>query len=94
MGLRGLASVVLLLWGASILAGCALPPRGPAMPAAAVPRALPLGIPNARFYADGDPAPMVAEATLAIERIKAVLRAEGRPSRPIPPSSFLAISGA
>jgi hypothetical protein len=77
----------------SILTGCALPPRGPAVPEAASARALPLGIPNARFYADGDPAPMVAEATLAIERIKEVLRAEGRPSRPIPPSSFLAISG-
>lgn len=93
MGLRGLASVVMLLWGVSILPGCALPSRGPAVPAAAASRALPLGIPNARFYADGDPAPMVAEATLAIERIKAVLRAEGRPSQPIPPSSFLAISG-
>lgn len=93
MEIRGLASVVVLLWGMSILAGCALPPRGPAVPAAAAARALPLGIPNARFYADGDPAPMVAEATLAIERIKAVLRAEGRPSQPIPPSSFLAISG-
>lgn len=93
MGLRGLASVVAVLWGVSVVAGCALPPRGPAVPAAAASRALPLGIPNARFYADGDPAPMVAEATLAIERIKAELRAQGKPSQPIPPSSFLAISG-
>ena len=93
MSLRALASVVMVLWAASILAACAPPSRGPAVRAADVSRAFPLGIPHARFYADGDPAPMIAEATLAIERIKATLRAEGRPSQPIPPSSFLAISG-
>ncbi|WP_428668385.1 patatin-like phospholipase family protein [Reyranella sp.] len=93
VSLRGLASLVVVLSGASILAACTPLPRGPAVQAADVPRAFPLGIANARFYADGDPAPMIAEATLAIERIKAALRAEGRPSQPIPPSSFLAISG-
>lgn len=93
MSLRDLVSVVVLLCGASMAAGCSLPPRGPAVPPSAASRALPLGIPNARFYADGDPAPMVAEATLALARVEAVLSAEGRPVRPIPPSSFLAISG-
>ena len=75
MSLRALASVVVVLWAASILAACAPPSRGPAVRAADVSRAFPLGIPNARFYADGDPAPMIAEATMAIERIKAALRA-------------------
>ncbi len=56
-------------------------------------RALPLGIPNARFFADGDPAPMIAEAALAIEREQAVLRDRGEPTTPMPPASFLAISG-
>lgn len=89
---RLLASIVALLCGTA-LAGCALPPRGPAVPPNDAARALPLGIPNARFFADADPAPMIAEAALAIERIRATLRAEGRPTFPLPPSAFLAISG-
>jgi hypothetical protein len=48
------------------VAGCATPTRGPAVPEADLSRAYPLGIPNARFYADGDPAPIVAEAALAL----------------------------
>jgi len=93
VGVRRLAAVLALLCEAWIVTGCSLPPRGPAVPEAAESRALPFGIPNARFYADGDPAPMVAEATLSIERVRSYLRAEGRPSEPLPPASFLAVSG-
>ena len=31
------------------------PKRGPAVPRADTARAMPLGIPNARFFADGEP---------------------------------------
>lgn len=63
------------------------------MPSSDTVRALPLGIPNARFFADDDPAPMLAEAARALERERAALRAAGQPTRPMPPASFLAVSG-
>jgi len=77
----------------STLTGCAIPARGPAVPSSSTERALPLGIPNARFFADGDPAPMIAEAALAIERERASLRAAGLSTKQMPAASFLAISG-
>jgi len=90
---RRLASLVALAIGLGAVAGCAVPARGPAVPPADTVRALPLGIPNARFFADGDPAPMIAEAVLALQREQAVLRDRGEPTAPMPPASFLAISG-
>ncbi len=90
---RLFASVVASLIGLGLVTGCAALPRGPAVPATDTVRAQPLGIPNARFYADGDPAPMVAEVLQAVERERASLRAAGQPTDPMPPSSFLAISG-
>ena len=63
------------------------------MPASDTVRALPLGIPNARFYADDDPGPMIAEAGRALEREQAALRSAGRPIKPMPPGYFLAVSG-
>ena len=56
-------------------------------------RALPLGIPNARFLGDGDPGPMMEEAARATEREQAVLRAAGKSPAPLPPAYFLAVSG-
>jgi hypothetical protein len=85
--------VVLLSIGLVAAAGCSIPARGPAVPLSDADRALPLGIPNARFFADGDPAPMIAEASAAIERERAALRAAGKPATPLPPASFLAVSG-
>ena len=43
--------------GLAAIAACSHPTRGPAVPRADTARALPLGIPNARFYADGDTKP-------------------------------------
>lgn len=63
------------------------------MPSSDTVRALPLGIPNARFYADDDPGPMIAEAGRTLEREQAALRAAGRPTKPMPPGYFLAVSG-
>lgn len=93
MTLRLAVSVVASLIGLAATAGCSTLPRGPAVPAADTTRAQPLGIPNARFYADGDPAPMIAEAEAAIERERAALRATGRPADALPPTYILAISG-
>lgn len=90
---RRLAPLIALVIGLAVVTGCAVPPRGPAVPPADTVRAQPLGIPNARFFADGDPAPMLAELTQAIEREQAVLRAAGQPTTPLPAASFLALSG-
>ena len=91
--LRHLTMVGLLSIGLPAVAGCSIPARGPAVPSSDTERALPLGITNARYYADGDPAPMIAEATKSIEREQAALGAASRPDSPLPPGSFLAVSG-
>jgi predicted patatin/cPLA2 family phospholipase len=75
------------------VAGCSIPERGIAVPQVATERAQPLGLANARFYADADPAPMVAEAMRAVEREQAILRAAGMPANRLPPVNFLAVSG-
>jgi predicted acylesterase/phospholipase RssA len=80
------------------MSGCAFPERGPPVPQADTTRAMPLGIPNARFFADGDPKPLVDEAMRALEREQAALRAAGtaRPGQAgvrLPPVSYLAVSG-
>jgi len=79
--------------GVIALGACSIPERGPAVPAVDTTRALPLRIPNARFFADGDPTPMIEEGARAFEREQAALRAEGKPTRRPPPVYFLAVSG-
>ena len=88
--LLGLAALSLAIAG---LGACSIPERGPGVPAADTARAIPLGIPNARFFADGDPQAMVQEAALAFDREQAVLRAEGKTATRPPPVYFLAVSG-
>jgi hypothetical protein len=85
---RNLLLVVLLL-----TAGCGPLERGSSVPRADTVRALPLGLPNARYYADGDPAPLIAEGHAALAREEAVLRAQGVSLRQLPPVSYLAVSG-
>jgi hypothetical protein len=63
------------------------------VPRADTARALPLGIPNARFFADGDTALMIQEGMRALDREVATLRAEGKPTTRLPPSIYLAVSG-
>ncbi|MBL0898653.1 MAG: patatin-like phospholipase family protein [Reyranella sp.] len=85
----------LALIAALLVAACSHPDRGPAVPRTDTTKALPLGIPNARFYADADPGPMVEEGLLASRR---ELAAHGLPLDPrsvarLPPAHFLAVSG-
>jgi hypothetical protein len=59
---------------------------------------LPLGIPNARFFADGDPKPMIEEGMRALEREEAALQAAGNARLgqggvKLPPVNYLAVSG-
>ena len=68
---------------------CSVPERGPAVPVAYTERALPLGIADARFYADDDPGRMMQVGMLALEREKAALP----PGAPLPPANYLAVSG-
>ena len=73
--------------------GCSIPDRGDAVPRVDTARAMPLGIPNARFYADGDAKLMVDEGVQSGVREAAALRAEGRAPAKAPPAYFLAVSG-
>lgn len=79
--------------GITALGACSIPERGPGVPQADTARALPLGIPNARFFADGDPGAMIEEGTRAFEREQAALRAEGKPLTRLTPVYYLAVSG-
>jgi hypothetical protein len=86
--------MLIALVGLSIaLAGCSIPDRGPVVPYTDTERAQPLGIANVRFYADGDPAPMIEEGARALEREKAALLAAGQSIARLPPAYYLAVSG-
>jgi len=93
LNLHRLASIALLSLGLLAVAACSIPDRGPAVPRVDTARALPLGIPNARFFADGDTSPMVEEGNRAFERELALLRAAGKPAGRLPPVYYLAVSG-
>jgi hypothetical protein len=86
---------VALAIGLAAIAACSHPTRGPAVPRADTARAMPLGIPNARFYADGDTNLMIQEGMRALQREMTALRAEGKnPTRTrLPPVYYLAVSG-
>jgi hypothetical protein len=73
--------------------GCSIPDRADSVPRADTTRAMPLGIPNARFFADADPKALVAEGVQSGVREAAALRAEGKLPTTMTPAYFLAISG-
>jgi hypothetical protein len=78
--------VLLLL---ALLAGCSSITRLPAPPTEATEGLAVLGIPNARFWIDGSPDPLLREGRAMVEREAATLP----PGTPRPPTTFLAISG-
>ena len=55
--------------------------------------AVPLGVPNARYFVDGDLSGFTRDAMKSIERERATLAASGKAGEPLPPINYLAISG-
>ncbi len=90
-----LISLLAALCTVAVLGACSHPERLPAVPRADTTRAQPLGIANARFYADEEPTEIIAEARRAAQREVEQLRAEGKKVTPanLPPVSYLAMSG-
>jgi Patatin-like phospholipase len=84
-GFRILTAVVLVA-----LAGCASPPRLPALPLALASETSPFGIPNARYYPDTDGKKLEALGKASIQK---ELRANAGKLSSLQPASFLAISG-
>jgi predicted acylesterase/phospholipase RssA len=78
-----------LLGLALLLAGCSSILRGEAPPAAQTESLQVLGLPNARFWLDSSPEPLIREARLMTEREAALLPAGAR----LPPANYLALSG-
>src|SRR5258708_34231606 len=86
--------MLIVLVGLSMaLTGCSHPDRGPVVPFARPGRTQPLGIANLRFYADGDPAPMIEEIARAVAREEAALQAAGQSIARLPTAYYLAVSG-
>ena len=83
--------VVKALMLCALLAGCASVTRLPSPPAEQVTSIDVLGVPESRFWADGDSAPIVAYYERMLRRRLAVLP-PGRGGR-IAPAHFLALSG-
>jgi hypothetical protein len=95
---RKLAVFATLLAAIVAMGGCSFPERGAPVPQADTARALPLGIANARFFADGDPKPMIEEGMRALEREEAALEVVGKASigqagARLLPVNYLAVSG-
>ncbi len=79
-----------------VLTACSTPQRLAPEPAADLTRALPLGIPNARFFLFEDPTHVIAEGTAAAMRrlvAEGLMAPGGPPPKELPPVQFLAVSG-
>ena len=87
LALRAAAACLVL----AFLAGCASIARLPAPPPQQLSAIDVLGVPETRFWADGDPAPLIAFYERLLSRREAG-RPVGRGGR-IPPGHFLALSG-
>ncbi|MGJ0533412.1 MAG: patatin-like phospholipase family protein [Methylocystis sp.] len=73
-------------------AACGSLTRIDAVPVADEERAIVPGLPNIRYWADGDPAAFMTAAGHSLEREQAYLASTGHQG-PLPPAYFLAISG-
>lgn len=90
---RAAAGIVSSLAFVAMLAGCATTERLPAVPLSLASSAVPLDIPDARFYGDTDGERMSALATQLFQRAKAAALV-GSPSTKLTERPyFLAISG-
>lgn len=76
-----------------LLSACAVLPRLEAVPASLTEQATVPGFPDSRLWLDGDLAPFVKVATTDLARERETLEQQGLPVDPMPPMTFLAISG-
>lgn len=88
-----LSKVLPTLVFSGLLAACAPLPRLDAVPASLTQKAAVPGIPNARFWLDGNLEPFIAAIVQDIQREAQALRNAGKPADPWPPAYALAISG-
>jgi predicted acylesterase/phospholipase RssA len=93
MQARFLGSIAAALMTAMMLQGCGTLPRRAAVPADLTERATPLGIPDARFWVDGDLTPMIQDIMRQGDRERAALAAAGQSTDRLPPAYLLALSG-
>ena len=87
--LTALAGLLLALVGT---AGCTLPVRLDAVPVATQAKASVVGMPDVRYWADGDASDFLRDALDALRREQDLLQRAGHRG-PLPPVEFLAISG-
>ena len=80
------------LAAASLLTGCAALPRGPAVPAEDEPETTVLGLRDVRYWGDQISPALLADAKASYVRELAAYRASGH-TGPLPPASYLAVSG-
>ena len=78
--------------GAALLAGCAALPRGPAVPPRDESQVTVLGLRDVRYWGDEVSPDMIAEGKASYQRELAAYRASGN-TGPLPPASYLAVSG-
>lgn len=89
----GMRTAFALLLLGIVLSGCATTDRLPPVPLSLASSAVPLDIPDARFYADTDSERMSTLATQIYERAKANAAVQGATGKFTPTPYFLAISG-
>ena len=78
---RKLSALATLSVAIVAMAGCSIPSREPAVPRTDTTRALPLGIPNARFFADAGPQAMVRKVSAPSSARKQSCEPTGRQAR-------------
>jgi len=90
---RPLGFIAAAFMTAMMLQACGTLPRRAAVPADLTERATPLGIPDARFWVDGDLSPMIQDVMRQGDRERAALVAAGQSTDRLPPAHLLALSG-
>jgi predicted acylesterase/phospholipase RssA len=93
MGLHQFTLIASALLAATGLQACGTLPRRSAVPPDLTERAVIPGIANSRFWLDRDLGPFVRSIVEDNRREEAALAKAGRPTDPMPPVHFLAISG-
>lgn len=89
VALRPLAGILFALLSVT---GCGSPIRLDAVPVATQTKASIIGMPDVRYWADGEAGDFMRDALDSVNRERAVLEQAGHRG-PLPPAEFLAISG-